>query len=415
MSARSYVLGAGLSLGLLLAILYGALLSAGLSVKGMDFLFLYTPARILMAGHAAQLYDYHTVSHMEAVVVAPLKMVRGGMPNVYPPYIAPLMVPLALLPYNAAYFLWLAFNAVLLLLSMHTLEVYAGIRGRAAFVARFAVFLFLPVLVALLQGQTTMVVLAGWTLAFVALRGGSETVAGLALAVTLIKPQYALPWFLVLLLTRRWRALAIVALVACLLAVLATVTAGPSIIPSYAHSLLQAGDGRHEFALFNDAANRGLAAFFNMLLPAGPARIATAVFDVCAVLLLCLQALRNRALDVSLGLAVVVALLVSPHVLIHDLTLLLIPFAVVLRHARSARTYTGLGVLYIAVAGGFLLTFYVRFQLPTLAMAALALWLFRLGSAGPAGATELSLTRTLYRAQRFRSIRIRRRGVTPAR
>lgn len=379
-SVRSYVLGTGLSLGLLLGILYGALLSAGLSMKGQDFLFLYTPARILMAGHAAQLYDYHTVAHMEAVVVAPLKMARGGMPNVYPPYIAPLMVPLALLPYNAAYFLWLAFNAVLLLLSLRALETYAGIRGKAAVVARFAVFLFLPVLVALLQGQTTIVVLAGWTLAFVALRGGSETVAGLALSVTLIKPQYALPWLIVLVLTRRWRALSAVTLVACLLIVLAVATAGLSIIPSYVHSLLQTGDGRHEFALFDDTANRGLAAFFNLLLPAWPARITTVLSGLCALLLLCRQALRDRALDLSLGLAVVVALLVSPHVLIHDLTLLLIPFAVALRYRHSAQTYAGLGVLYIAIAGGFLLAFHVRFQLPTLAMAALALWLFRIGS-----------------------------------
>lgn len=380
-SAARYFLGTGLVLGSLLAVVYGAMIASGLSMKGWDFLFLYTPSRLFLQGHGAHLYDYPFLSHLEATIARPVTIKHGGMPNVYPPYVAVILAPLALLPYDPAYFLWLVVNAGLLVWSLFKLETYACLSGRRALVARFATLFFVPVLLALFQGQSTTCVLAAWTACFFALRSGRDDLAGIALAASLIKPQYAIPWLLVLLLRRRWTALLWFAGSGLLLLVLSVVAFGPGVIPTYAHSLTQAAGYTHQFGGFDDIANRGFSAFFGLLLPTSLARPATLVADAAAVALLALHALNARSIERSLGLATVVALLVSPHVLIHDLALLLIPFAVMLRYEQSWRTALGVASIYLGVVAGFFLTLGIHFQFVTLPLVALALWMsFTAGS-----------------------------------
>jgi hypothetical protein len=76
-------------------------------------------------------------------------------------------------------------------------------------------------------------------------------------------------------------------------------------------------------------------------------------------------------------MALVVALLISPHTLAYDLTLLLIPAAVALRY-RQASTRVLLGILtagYLMVTAGYRLVFYLPVQLSVIAMLLLLAWL----------------------------------------
>jgi hypothetical protein len=106
--------------------------------------------------------------------------------------------------------------------------------------------------------------------------------------------------------------------------------------------------------------------------------IVTAALDGLALLLLIVGTRRARTIDLPFGLATLVALLISPHVLIHDLTLLLVPVAISLHHRQTGlRHLTALLVgSYLALTVGFALPLVVPIQLAVLAMVGLGLWLF---------------------------------------
>jgi hypothetical protein len=118
-----------------------------------------------------------------------------------------------------------------------------------------------------------------------------------------------------------------------------------------------------------------LGALFGTVLPTSAAGPVTLAADVAALALLCVQTLRWRSLEVSLGLAAVTALLISPHVLIHDLTLVLIPIAVTIRFFRSLGTALVLVVVYVGIVAGFALTSASHVQLVTLPILLLVVWM----------------------------------------
>ena len=69
-------------------------------------------------------------------------------------------------------------------------------------------FAFFPVIMALLQGQDSILLLFLYGLAFSALSTGRAFVAGVCLALALFKFQLVLPFVVVLLVRRQWKAVA---------------------------------------------------------------------------------------------------------------------------------------------------------------------------------------------------------------
>jgi hypothetical protein len=380
------MLGTGVALVGLLAVLYWFLFKAGISISAWDFTFLYSFGRLFLQSHGAHLYSLGPLARIEVGLVHPSKLAHGPIPNDYPPYVSVILAPLSLLPFTPAYFIWLVVNSALFLWSLYHLELFAGLAGRGAFVARLAALLFFPVIVALLQGQTTMFVLAAWTGCLVALRAHRDDLAGIALAASLIKPQYGVLLLCVLIARRRWPAAAWFAGVSCALLLLSIVTCGPGVFGTYAQTVVHAL-GNHHLGGFDDIGNRGFSAFFALLMPATQARVLTAIADVTALVLLLVQCLRGRSIDISLALAAAVTLLVSPHVLIHDLTLLLFPFAILLRYVPSPRGTVGVALAYVTVTGGFILTPVTHIQVVTIPVAVVALWIFTVGMRGSGDAT----------------------------
>jgi hypothetical protein len=112
--------------------------------------------------------------------------------------------------------------------------------------------------------------------------------------------------------------------------------------------------------LFSDPLSTVLTAGLALALLAAVARVAW----------------RSRSLELSFGAAVVAGLLASPHVLVHDLTLLLIPVAIVIRHRAGGPDHLGplLSLGYVASLAGIGLVSIVPLQLSVVAMAALGLW-----------------------------------------
>jgi hypothetical protein len=356
-----------------------ALLHMGMTMKGWDFFYYYSASRMVADGHGALIYNLHALGHAESVLARPYRVPHGVLPNVSPPAFAVALAPLAMLPYNLAYLLWLIANCLLLAVAMCFLERYSGLKGRSALWFRLAALCSLPALIAIFQGQTSILNLALLVASLAAFSQGRDGLAGALLALAFIKPQYAPAFLVVLIAQRRWTALAALALTTAGLLIAPIPFLGPSIDLAYGHTLLQATTWGQEIGGFGPIWNRGFPGFARLLLPHPIDTLTSLVFGVCALALLAWAAFRTRRVEIAFALAVVVSLLVSPHVLIHDLTLLLVPVAVALRFGAEGppRLTSVLLASYLAITGGFALVFVAPLQLSAPAMAALGVWLYR--------------------------------------
>lgn len=168
---------------------YPAFYGAGRIALDNDWEHLYEPNRQIEAQH--DLYPGDTAGQY-------LKFS-------YPPYVAGAYAPLALLPFRASYLvhtllmasavagsIWLAGSTIPILRRHRTLSLALAL-------------LFYPMLRSILGGQNTSItlflVVASWRLA----TDRNDFYAGLVLSLLLFKPQYAVPMILLYLLAGRWR------------------------------------------------------------------------------------------------------------------------------------------------------------------------------------------------------------------
>ena len=366
------------SLGLA-TLVAGAFLLAthGVTSRTTDYFVRYSAAKLVLQGHGGSMYDPHALGHLQRVLARPLRIDGRFLPNPLPPWYVFLTVPFAALPYNTGYVLWFLLNLTLLTASVYALERYARLTWRAGLVFRQLTLVSLPVMVALVQGQSSMIHLASLTITFLAARARHDAIAGMALAATLAKPQFALPILLLFLLRRRWRLLAAFSATGLALTILPMLILGPGINGPYVDTLREAGGWGAGVGGFAPALNRSFAGLAQLLVPGLVGRVLTAVLDLAALAILVRAALRPVPLDLPFALAVVVSPLVSGHVLIHGLTMLVIPAAILLRHRAEIRlpVVPLLAGLYLTVWIGVPLALRAPIQLPTIAMSILALFL----------------------------------------
>jgi hypothetical protein len=187
-----------------------------------DFIALYSSARLVATGHVADITDRQAILRMEHETL-PERTVFLNNPN--PPAVSLLLAPLGLLPFDVAY-------AVLLTMLVAALAAAALLLGALAppeQSRRLFPFALLapPALIALVQGQTTPLIL----LAVAGALRAPPRWSGLLLAVTAMRPQF-LPLFAVAALLDRQRRWPFVAGVAAVVAV-SFALVGPGGIPGY--------------------------------------------------------------------------------------------------------------------------------------------------------------------------------------
>jgi Glycosyltransferase family 87 len=369
----------GLSLAFLIGLVasYAMLLHSGAAgPKKTDFVPYFSAAHLVGSGQGGSIYSFHQLGQFESTLVRPLRVKDGVMPYLYPPYFALVLAPLAALPYTTAFLIWMLVNVLLLGLSLAALQRYAGLHGGSAALFWAASLSFLPVLVGLAQGQTSVVLLALFTGVFLAARADRNAAAGFLLACALIKPTYVLPVLAVLVIHRRWQALATFGVTAVALLALPVLFLGTSINAGYGNTLLQASGWRKQIGGFEAQWNHSFAGFAQLLFPGFVASTVAALLCLVAVGVFLWFGVRSAGLEGSFALAVIVGLLVSPHVLVHDLSLLIIPVAVALRvrpswdRALPWAVAIGYGVVLLGLA----LVTVIPVQWSVIAMCGLGMW-----------------------------------------
>jgi hypothetical protein len=316
------------------------------ALKGSaDFSGYYAAVRMVRLGQGSQLYNIAAQGRMQSLLFPKVTTRNGTLVYEHPPFETLLFLPLAYFSYPAAYYIWGAFNLLLLLLTAVLLWPYlTELKNLWAPLPFLGILCFFPVFVDLLQGQDSILLLLVFTAVFISLKKGYDFRGGIMLALGLFKFQYTLPFLVPFILWRRWKFLEGFA-VACVIPFLLSLpVAGFRGTLSYLTFLsnLVRGVSSHDV---QNALGMGANTLPNIrgaiemitpsLFPHSFQKPLIVLVSGLAVLWLARRwplgrPLSEKAFDLGFSLAVVTSVLVSYHLQMHDLSLLLIPFILTL-------------------------------------------------------------------------------------
>lgn len=289
------------------------------NVKFQDFLQFYISARLVAHGRNNQLYDQQIAStELEHIVQQPT---RVRLPTVYGPQVGLLFVPLERFPFLAAASIWVLISVLVFFVCVYWMwRLCPSLRQYPGLVAMSAVC-FPPFFHFFLRGQISVLLLLCFTAAFLAFRSGNHWMAGAALGLLVIKPQFLVAIPLVLLLSGGWKTLAgLVISVGAQLGLTWTYF-GTDVMHAYFATLWHMP---RWIALAEPAAAQAqmhsLRSFWLLLLPWPTAALVIYGCASFAVLLMAVASWRSQgALALRFSALVCAAVLVNPHLFVYDL------------------------------------------------------------------------------------------------
>jgi hypothetical protein len=179
------------------------------SLKGNgDFSAFYRTAVMARSGQLHNLYDADTQVLFD----------RTGFPSLqryppyffyHPPYEVPLLLPLAFMSYQTAFWLWTAFSFLLLVVSGYVLESeFQELRRVSGIPIALLVLTCFPAIMVFLRGQDSALLLLLVALAFRQFERKRDASCGILLGLALFKFQFIAPLVVILAFRRRLRLIA---------------------------------------------------------------------------------------------------------------------------------------------------------------------------------------------------------------
>jgi hypothetical protein len=291
-----------------------------------DFKMFYTAAVALRSGHADELYsrDIYVKMQRRLIPTLPLASVKV---YTHPPYELLVFLPFSLLSYQAACCCWLALTLLLAAVCGRLMGSYGAILG------------MFPFLVVLVEQQDSILALGALVGCWLALQRDRDVLAGLILGLALFKFQIVIPLALVLAFWRP-KLLRGLAMSAAAVLVLSLILAKPQGMVSYwryvegmARDSSTAVSPQYLMDPRTNATLRGLvyevASNGAESMPASAARLSLIILGVLGILtvLVALRFMRSEShAELKFSFAVMTAVLLSFHLLPHDLILLSVPF-----------------------------------------------------------------------------------------
>ena len=361
-----------------------------------DYTAFYTGWTIVADGHGADLYDTETQTATQQAILGGRSFEAGLNPFNNPPHLVVPFVPLAALPLSVSYLAWGAIQIGLLAWLVYRLwsAVAAGWSRDERRVLVAVSLAASPLLITFLQGAFSLFACVAVLEAYLALRRARDGRAGAWLVLATIKPQAVAGLGLMLLVGRRWRAIAAGLAVAVVLAIAATVVLGPGIWGEYLRFLSRYVSTFDELSV-RPSVMWNIRGTLTLLI--GPDRAAEQAGLINGLgfvgQLLGLAAVawlwRGRwspttpDFDLRFALTIVLGLLTSPHLNPHD-DLLLVPAAAIAYRALRGMPDAGRAGLVLAIAPFVILVTNgvsanavegPPIRVPVIAMALFAVWL----------------------------------------
>lgn len=341
----------------LLLILCGAMAAAMFSLAlsfvktpplyGLDFRAFYTAGKIVL--HGGALYDLTHQFAVQQSIWPYLKGQGGLLPFFNPPFAALPLALVACLPPVPAFIVWTFCETLLLafLLRVLAAELPADKpRLRLAFV--FCAITFVPVLLALLNGQFSILLALCFAMAWKNFRletPRGELCGGAWLALLAIKPQLLLVPLLLLLWKKRGRALLGMFGALAVLGAISLLMVGPGGLLQFKSLLAQAASWSDAYGIHPQAMHSWRGLVSKMLHTNVPAATQNFWLLGCAVAMIALLwswrgawQSKTEKFDLTFAQLILTATFCSAHLNAHDLSLWLVAGALVLRATSFAST-----------------------------------------------------------------------------
>jgi len=168
-----------------------------------DFSAFYTAGKILRAGQGARLYDRKLQWEIQKNFAGSVRIRKGPLPYIRPPFHALLFWPLAYLSYPAASGAWISINVGILIAIPFLLDsepgLWAGAEGSLLCLS------FFPAAFDLLQGQDAVLLLLLLVLAYRSLTRNADYRCGLFLGLGLFKFHLVVPLALIFLIRKKFK------------------------------------------------------------------------------------------------------------------------------------------------------------------------------------------------------------------
>jgi hypothetical protein len=324
-------IGGACSLALIYLLLWLRVTTNPIEYTGSDFITYYSVGVIAGRYGLQDAYDLGLQLQVKADVVGFELSDEKFMPHNHIPWLNPLLGLLVYLTgedYLLGMTVWALFLSLVYLYSIvRLLRLPAGASPPWSLVTAF--FLFFPVFVSLVNGQDTVFVFLGLVLFTRGLVRGEYWLAAFGLGLVTLRPQMVIMLGLPVLLARPaigWRFV----LVAAGFVLASILPLGLPGVLDFIHLFTDVIVASKDHAMFN------LVGLFTRAFPAlgaGMIQWIGWLAYAAGCLGLCLAWLRKMRTQVSLpvlGVSVIALVFLSPHLVYHDLALLLLPLAFVL-------------------------------------------------------------------------------------
>jgi len=298
-----------------------------------DFRNLYAAGLMIRQGMGHRLYDYDLQKKIENQHISEETAL---LPYVHLPYEALLFVALSLLSYQKAYVFWLGINLTVLFACFLLLrERLWRLKELWAWCPILFILGFAPITATLMQGQDSIITLLLLGCGLSAISSDKEYLAGLFVGLAAYKFQLVLPIAVLFLLWRRWKFCTgwLVSFVVAI--VLSTLVCGWTQLFDYVFSLSRISNGvssgnqiLYIMPVERMPNLRGLIAAISHLRPS--ISFTVTVVTSAAFLVFAFWVGRNGSRETQFAIAVAAVPLIGFHVLMHDLSILLIPAALLI-------------------------------------------------------------------------------------
>lgn len=206
------------------SLFYLALATAIGPAQNQDFLNLYTGGKLARTGHLPDLYDFNLQIEEQDRITGGIRL---HFPFVRPPFYAVLLGPVSMLPFHAAYRVWIAFHIGLLVC------VWAWSWRRFGPESIIYCSLFLPAALGIAHGQDCVVLSIVGLAVLEAAERRKDGLAGALFALTLAKFHLFVLVPIAIAARRRWRMLAGYLTAASVLAAVSMLLVGEAGVRGY--------------------------------------------------------------------------------------------------------------------------------------------------------------------------------------
>jgi alpha-1,2-mannosyltransferase len=290
-------------------------------VIGTDYIQFYAAGQTLLRGESANLYDFHFQSSLEVEIIGP------GLTSFHafitPPLFAVLFAPLALLPYTLSYAIWSLMGLLFLWISVRLLS---NVNRKKIF---FWSLLWFPVFASISFGQNSLLSLVILSLAYKCLQKQKYLLSGLISSLMFYKPQLLMGliilWLLEIKIERR-------TLAGFTLGTLVIIVMNYIFFPeaslsywNFVNSELPSMITRDQFPIWHMHTIRG----FWMMLLDGKQKFAEILYFISVLVITVgfIKVFKRHYQNKILlyAAAICLTILITPHAMIYDWSLLLIP------------------------------------------------------------------------------------------